>query len=296
MARKYVLLVDDVDGPLWKLAPELKSFDFRVVVASETERVIAFVKAAPRLSMVVVNESVVDGSADSLLREIKALEPTLPVVWIANADVPSALSESVPDAMLKEPVSVAALQEVVAKILREHFYPSNLVDELVHGLTSALQAFSANVVAGAPYLASSTSTLSEVNALITFSGHRAAGHLMIGCSVISGRHLFSRMFPGQEPSLPDVEDLVGEICNQALGSLKAFFVGHASTLDMGTPRFIRAESGSMRYEARRPCLGLDVRDGDIAFTVDFHFERFDPETVREETPERLIASGAFQVL
>ena len=71
--------------------------------------------------MVVVNESVVDGSADSLLREIKALEPTLPVVWIANADVPSALSESVPDAMLKEPVSVAALGEVVAKILREHF-------------------------------------------------------------------------------------------------------------------------------------------------------------------------------
>ena len=44
--------------------------------------------------------------------------------------------------------------------------------KLVHGLTSALQAFSANVIAGAPYLASSTSTLSEVNALITFSGHR----------------------------------------------------------------------------------------------------------------------------
>ncbi|HEX3776601.1 MAG TPA: chemotaxis protein CheX [Polyangiaceae bacterium] len=296
MARKYVLLVDDVDGPLWKLAPELKSFDFRVVVASEAERALVFVKAAPRLSLVVVNESVVEGSADVLLREIKTLEPTLPVIWIGNAGSANAPSEQAPDAVLNEPVSVASLQEVVSKMLREHFYPSNLVEELVRGLTGAMQAFSANVVAGAPYLASSTSTLSEVNALITFTGHRAAGHLMIGCSVSSGKDLFSRMFPGQEPSLPDVEDLVGEICNQALGSLKAFFVGHASTLDMGTPRFIRAESGSIRYEARRPCLGLEVQDGDISFAVDFHFERFDPETVREQTPERLIESGAFKVL
>jgi CheY-specific phosphatase CheX len=166
----------------------------------------------------------------------------------------------------------------------------------LRGLTGALQAFSANGVPGAPYLASSTSTLSEVNALITFTGHRAAGHLMIGCSASAGKQLFSRMFPGQEPSLPDIEDLVGEICNQALGSLKAFFVGHSSTLDMGTPRFIRAESGSIRYEARRPCLGLELRDGDLTFAVDFHFERFDPETVRAETPERLIESGAFKVL
>ena len=120
---------------------------------------------------------------------------------------------------------------------------------------------------------------------------------MIGCSVISGRHLFSRMFPGQRTQLAGRQVLVGEILQS--GSRLAQSVLRRPRVDArhwGTPRFIRAESGA--YATKRAVhASASSRDGiAIAFTVDFHFERFDPGDSSRRDSRAAHRVRSFQVL
>jgi hypothetical protein len=57
-----------------------------------------------------------------------------------------------------------------------------------------------------------------------------------------------------------LEDLVGELCNQILGRINAFFATRGVSVSQGTPMFIRAPGSTLRYPGRRPSFAVTLAE------------------------------------
>jgi CheY-specific phosphatase CheX len=285
--QKYVLLVDRADGPLAVLAPALKRLDFRVILLPSVELAIEFVRAFPKLAMVVVNPAL-GGSDETLYTSIRALQPPMPVITVeggpTHLDDPLLLS--VPESI--SPDDFCALAETA---LRQHFYPQELVRELVEAATEALGSFGDYFSAGDPFLRANGSQLAPVSSVISFTGERLAGHLVVGSTEQYLKSAYLRMFPGDDtPELSAIVDFLGEISNRTLGRLKSYFESRGVSFLLGVPLGIHGSVALLKASAA-PSLGLDLEGLGGRLFVEFCFERFNPDELGTSKAVELLESG-----
>jgi CheY-specific phosphatase CheX len=113
-------------------------------------------------------------------------------------------------------------------------------------------------VAGGAFLVPNKSGLSDLSAVIPFSGG-VSGHLMVGMTKAHAEVLHRTMLPSvRSIRMEGLEDLVGEICNQILGRINAFFATRGVSVQHGTPIFIRAAGSTLRYPGRQPSFAVTL--------------------------------------
>jgi len=292
---KQVLVVDRAGGSLSSVMDELDQLGFRVVWVTSFAAALDFVEVSPKVSLVIGSASAADDGGQEFLEQLKRVRPSLPVIWGAKPGPASKDSRRLtPDSLIPEPFRADVLRGAVSGLLAEHFYPPAIANAVKTAASEALSTLGDFRVDGDSFLSANRSAFSDLAAIIAFSGG-ASGHLLIGMSEDHARILYRQFAPSVRSAAIDrLEDLVGELCNQVLGRVNAFFARRGVSIQQGTPMFIRAAGSTMRYDGRRPSFCVELARTDVRLSLEYYLADFDPVKVRAAPTERVMELGEVQ--
>ena len=151
-------------------------------------------------------------------------------------------------------------------------------------------------VEGGAFLIPNQTALSDLSAIIAFSGE-ASGYLLVGATSEHAAALYQRFLPGARSVPVDrLEDLVGEICNRILGRINAFFAQHATSIQQTTPIFIRAAGSTMRYPGRHPSFGVQLTRGDARVCLEYYLADFNKSKLQSRATNDVLSMGEIRYL
>ena len=294
---RQVLVVGDADSALTPVLEELDRLGFRVVWVPTPPAALDFVTVSPRLSLVVVSAAAADIGGKEFLAGVKQMRPSLRIIWGMRADMPRIRKRRPAlDSVIPEPIQPETLRETVSTLLAECFYPSSIATAVKDAALEILGALADFRIVGDAFLVPNQSSLSEFSSIIVFSGE-AAGHLMLSMSGVDAGALYRRMLPGAAAiSVDRLEDLVGELCNQILGRINAFFAQYSIAVQQTTPIFIRSAGNSMYYAGRHPSFGVQLSSGSASALLEYYLADFDKSKLLIGSEEQVMSAGEVRFL
>jgi CheY-specific phosphatase CheX len=288
--KKYVMLVDQDGGPLARLVPRLRELDFRVLRVPDVAGAVEFVKAFPKLSMVAINDTGNSEQNRHLLGSMRQLQPDLPLLW--HGPALSLPEGEVAQLLPHDGITAGDLVASAERLLSQHFYPPDFATYLADAALAAFAGFGAHASSVDPFLKASRTRLSELNAVIAFSGHDIAGHI-----VVSGRrsvvaqvhmHLFGDASPPADEALVD---LLGECSNRIIGKVLNYFEKQGRPFTFGLPLFLVGTQTVMWQGSPRPSLALEFEGVYGSLFAELCLDAFDPVPEAPELPSQLLQSG-----
>lgn len=271
--KTYVLLVDKPSGPLSVLADELKRLEFRVALVPKKEAALDFMQRFSKLGLVVIDAR---GKPDylELGARARALHPGLPVVTLDEQGCSVQLAEK--SWAIAGDVSGKELQRQVAEALREQTYPDSVLSALSFSIEEALAGFSTHVVTGHAYLRATRGMVTELTALLPFSGTRLSGYLAVGADRPTAARLHQALFPdAPEPEEEDLTDLLGEVCNRAIGRFHELFESCNLSFNFGVSLYLTGKS-ELRVSQDHPALVLEFEGPPGAVVVELFLDGLVP--------------------
>ena len=296
---KQVLVVDSADGPLQVVMEELSDLGFRVIWTPTLNAALEFMAARPRLSLIVASSAATKHGGLEFLARVRDFAPDVRIIWGVNAEGTtgpiSGRGATSPDSLIPEPFRGDELRSAISELLAEHFYPPSIAAAIKSAALEVLGSVGFEVEGGA-FLVANQTALSNLSAVITFSGD-VSGHLMVGLTSEDARALYQAFLPGARPARIDrMEDLVGELCNQILGRINSFFIERSISIRHGTPIFIRANGSTLRYPGRQPSFAVTLVRGDTHVALEYYLANFDRAQLQAPVNTRILKLGEVRYL
>jgi len=273
VVKKYVLLVGAREGELVDSANELKELGYEVARTNDFPAALKAIATLDRLSLVVVDCATTQEDYESFLASVRSLHPQLPVLWLTN-------TRDVVTAFLKQPTATlpesdrAGLRQQAARLLRDEFYSSELVHEICDVAQEVLAEFGLKTERSEPYIKSNLTLLSDVNALIGFSGEGLSGHLILSATADDASAVYRKFTAGDAtPQYDDLEDLMGEVTNRVLGRIKRVFESRGLSFKLRPPSFIRGPQARYRNKAGCPSLAIEFSEQGGLLRLEFCIDR-----------------------
>lgn len=293
--RKVVLVVDPGNASLAGVMDELDDLGFRVVWVPALASALEFLKRGSQCSLVIASAAAGTLGGEVFASEVRHIEPTLRIIWgVRPGSSPEATAPSQRrglDSLIPEPFRGDELREAISELLAEHFYPPEVADAVKAAAVAILRFARPFEVEGGAFLVAEQSVLRDISALIPFSG-TASGHLMIGVTREDAESLYRSYVPGgRPPRLDNLEDLVGELCNQILGRINVFLVERSFTINHATPIFIRSSGSGVRYPGRHPSFAVTLSDGQARVGLEYCLVAFDRSKLDTPIGSRVLSHG-----
>ncbi len=295
---KQVLVVDTPNGTLAFVMEELNDLGFRVIWVPTLVAALEFIEARPNLSLIVASSAATKIGGLEFLARVRDFAPGVRIIWGAKSDAvelatPSSAS---PDSLLPEPFREGELRSAISELLAEHFYPPAIADAVKAAALEVLGNIGGFEVEGGAFLVANQTALSDLSAVIPFAGG-VSGHLMVGLTNQDARALYQAFLPGVHPIRIDrMEDLVGELCNQMLGRINAFFTERSVSIQHGTPIFIRAAGSTLRYPGRQPSFAVTLKRGETRVALEYYLAHFDRAQLQAPVTTRVLRLGEIRYL
>ena len=291
--KKYVVLFDTRSGPLAALAPALKRLDFLVALVPQADAAANFVTRFPKLGLIAINAL---GSPErrAVAHQAREIHPRLPVVVLGE----EGCEVFTGDKYWKQAGTITApqLQQHVSDALRERSYPAPVLGALTAALEETLAGLKCPMVAGQAYLRATRGMPSEMTALLPFSGTRISGYLAIGADARTARNLHTTLFPeAQAPGEDDLTDLLGEVCNRAIGRFHEFFERRELSFNFGVSLYLVGTS-RLRAAQAHPALMMDFESPHGQLLVELFLEGLTPVPQDVNTSDPQAAPGEFVLL
>jgi CheY-specific phosphatase CheX len=227
---------------------------------------------------------------------VRSLHPQLPVLWLTN-------TREVVTAFLKQPTAAlpdndrAGLREHAARLLRDEFYASDLVHEISDVSQEVLSEFGLKTGRSEPYIKSNLTLLSDVNALIGFSGEGLSGHLILSASTDDASAVYRKLEPNvAQPQYDDLEDLLGEVTNRVLGKIKRVFETRGLSFKLRPPSFIRGPQARYRNKAGCPSLAIEFSEEGGLLRLEFCIDRMNAPSLVSQSDLSFMDSGEITFL
>jgi CheY-specific phosphatase CheX/CheY-like chemotaxis protein len=301
---KQVLVVDPAAGTLGGVMEELDDLGFRVIWVPSLAAAIQFLEARPNLSLIIASAASGQMGGLDFLARVHQIAPNLRIIWGAHPDEPKGPSSTRsdngkgPDSIIPEPFRSDDLRSAIAELLAEHFYPKAIAEAVKTAALEVLGPIREFKVEGGAFLVANQTALSDMSAVIPFGGG-VSGHLMVGMTRAHAEILYRAFLPGiRSVRIDRMEDLVGELCNQVLGRINAFFAQHAVSIQHGTPIFIRAAGSTLRYPGRHPSFAVSlVEPKDQArVSLEYYLAEFDRSKLQAPAANRVLPLGEIRYL
>lgn len=297
---KQVLVVDTASGALGFVMEELNELGFRVIWVPTLAAALEFIEARPALSLIIASSAATKVGGLPFLARVRDFAPDVRIIWGAAPDSPSGPVSgprgASPDSLLPEPFRGDELRSAISDLLAEHFYPKPIQEAVERAALEVLGNVPGLEVEGGAFLVANQTALSDLSSVIPFSG-AASGHLMVGLSNESARKIYELLLPGVRSLRIDrMEDLVGEVCNQILGRINAFFTERSVFIQHGTPIFIRAAGSTLRYPGRQPSFALTLARGETRVSLEYYLSHFDRKQLQAPVNTRVLRLGEVRYL
>jgi CheY-specific phosphatase CheX len=276
-----MLIVGMPGGRLTRIAEPLKLLGYQILQVPALDPALQLVENFPHLSLVMIEEEIAMQGGRTFVASSKENHPNLPIVWACAGESSKVVFEHVtPDIILARDFEISEFEEKTATLLCEHYYPAIVTQELVDcGNVILGTSFGCDTSLSGPALKTTQTLFGDTNALITFSGERISGHLVVSANHSHLAKMYERNMGEELDKITREEagDLAGEIANQVLGRFKNFFEAHSSKpFALGLPIVIYGTKVSIGYSTRRPTLILGFQEEPGTIYIDFGFEVFDP--------------------
>jgi len=300
ISDKQVLVVDSAAGALEPVMEELNELGFRVIWTPTLTAALDFMSARPRLSLIIASSSATKVGGLEFLARVRDFAPDVRIIWGVDPDaaVPPTSTrggKAAPDSLMPQPFRGDELRNAISELLAEHFYPPAIADAIKNAALEVLGSAGFEVEGGA-FLVANQTALSNLSAVITFSGG-VSGHLMVGLTSEDARALYQAFVPGGRPARVDrMEDLVGELCNQILGRINSFFIERSVSIQHGTPIFIRAAGSTLRYPGRQPSFAVTLKRGETRVALEYYLADFDRSKLQAPVNTRILKLGEVRYL
>lgn len=255
--EKYILLVDDEAGPLARLTGRLQELDFRVLRVPDASAAIEFVRAFPKLSMVVVRNNLDVEESRQLLAGIREAQPDLPLLWHGATDSlpPGERAEVLP----YESLTAGDLLAAAERLLCQHLYPPALRAFLSEVSLSALSCFGAHATSVEPFLKANRARLAELSAVLTFAGAETTGHVVVSAPRAVVSAAYKRLFGDRAPADDDaLVDVLGECGNHIIGGVAAYFEKRGQPVNFGVPLYVTGADCMLWQGAHRPAVVVEL--------------------------------------
>ena len=294
---KQVLVVDTPNGALGFVMEELNELGFRVIWVPTLSSALEFIEARPSLALIVASSAATKIGGLEFLARVRDFAPGVRIIWGAKPDAPAAQPAAAsPDSLLPEPFREGELRTAISELLAEHFYPPAIAEAVKASALEVLGNIGGFKVEGGAFLVANQTALSDLTAVIPFAGG-VSGHLMVGLTNQDARALYQAVLPGVHPIRVDrMEDLVGELCNQMLGRINAFFTERSVSIQHGTPIFIRAAGSTLRYPGRQPSFAVTLKRGETRVALEYYLAHFDRGKLQAPITTRVLRLGEIRYL
>lgn len=297
---KQVLVVDSANGALSFVMEELNDLGFRVIWVPTLAAALEFIEARPSLSLIVASSAATKVGGLEFLARVRDFAPDVRIIWGAKGEAPSAApaptNRNSPDSLLPEPVRPDELRSAISELLAEHFYPPAIAEAVKRASLEVLGAVPGFQIEGGAFLVANQTALSDLSAVIPFTGG-VSGHLMVGLTNEDARAVYQAFLPGVRPIRIDrMEDLVGELCNQILGRINAFFNERSVSIQHGTPIFIRAAGSTLRYPGRQPSFAVTLVRENTRVALEYYLAHFDRAKLQAPVNTRVLRLGEIRYL
>jgi CheY-specific phosphatase CheX len=288
----HVLVVDRAEGALQGVMEELDLLGFHAVWVPTLSAALMFIKASPKLSLVIASAAAAADGGPEFLVEVRNIRPSLRIICGTRRQSPGNPPHGpAPDSLLPEPFRSDALRGAVSVLLAEQFYPKAVADAIMAAALEVLGTLGEFRIEGGAFLVANQTALSDLSSIIAFSGD-ASGHLMVGMASEHARMLYQRLLVGaRRAPAGHLEDMVGELCNQILGRINAFLAEHAFAIQQTTPIFIRSAGSTMRFPGRHPSFGVQLARGDARVSLEYYLAEFDGSKLASDTGTESLRMG-----
>ncbi len=276
--RIYAAIVEPSDGDMGRLADDLVAFGIYVIGQGETIDVVSVFDEAPKLSLLLVDDSIGTHVGGAVIAHAKFLRPDVPVLWISSGDVTLAGFRHVaPDAVVARPVALTTLASIAAARLRASWYGSALVEALAASVDETFRTtFGMSVDFTDAFLKASASTAGPVHAVVPFASATSSGRLALSGPERGFVSIYRAMIPeGAEPSLDLLRDVAAEVLNRLYGRYKEWSCGHGVLPHAGTPTCMAHDDFLRRYRGGQPAVGLEFETGGGTFLFELSLDHFD---------------------
>lgn len=296
--RLRVLVVAGADEDPQAIIDQLDSLGFGVVWVPDAGAALAFLRRSPTPCLVVAGEPLRQFEEVDFVASVQRIVPGIHVITGVHTTTHQLLSAG---GQARRSVSELPcndeLRRKVAELLAERLYPHIVASAVQSAALEVLGAIRDFRLESGAFLQADRAALSEVSAVIPFGG-QLTGHLMVGMTRLSAQALHHVCVPQvASVRLDQMEDLVGELCNQILGRINAFFARHAVSLRLNTPTFIRAAEVVPRFPSGRPSFSVSLVDADdeARVSLEYYLENFEPEQLHAPVSSRALAAGEVQL-
>lgn len=293
--EKHLVLITPRAGDV--IAQELSRGEFKVWAVPTFDAAMALVRGYHKLCLVVIDGAIELEHAEQFFRNSFSCQHSLPIIWISDSSSDfSRVVERVPLGPRYYSKNVPSSQELI-KLLNNNLRSSSYNDEFVTCLTSSavqsLKGFRMVAEPHSAYLSACRVHLSELNAVLSFSGQQAAGHLIVRGSGTLMHRSTERILKHLETPVTQAQlaDMLGELANRILGLTLAFFEKRGTPVQFGLPVYVDGHSGPVWDERHVSTLGIEFRSPDGTLTVECSLAKLgEPTTSNSSRIQQLLDS------
>jgi CheY-specific phosphatase CheX len=255
--RRYTAIVDREDGPLIGLALELRRLGYRSIHLPRLEAWRELMTRFPKLCWAALNAELFSGAEQAVLEQTRRALPDIPILWLAPAE-----AQLPDDNLLRHAHTPPTISEVVSFVdcaLHSRYYDELLVELLQQASERCLSSLGAFSTLREPFIKVGGARLAGLSAVISFSGKRAAGHLLVSCSASLAQAAVDHLRGSMADALDEVSatDLLAEVCNRILGMLMSYFDAVSAPVSFGLPLMLDTDDGARWDPGRTPTLALE---------------------------------------
>lgn len=138
-----------------------------------------------------------------------------------------------------------------------------------------------------------------ITGLIGFTSPGYVGSLALSVNIAYVKGLAEAIFPEMEMTLDKnaAADIVGEMCNQVLGSVKSKFLKMGHQITLGLPEVIMGKNHTILHKVKNPVLFIPIGKDTMGCDVEFCLDKREIEIVEEtETTEDVQHEGGTVLL
>ena len=278
--NKYALIFDSIEGRVAKLAESLKQMNFKLVIASEPEKLINTITRSNQISAVLIcSDYCFDNDyGPKIIEQVNDANPRLTTIWFDGKKKKKTKFENAkPKVIIEYLDSKNLMIQALSKKVLGHIYPQDRLDSFTDACEKFLRrSFKMYASPRTPFLRSSNKLFCNTFSMTFIQGDHLNGQIIVSTPYRFAADLYRRVSGTSEVSRNKVWDVMSEICNLVVGNFKSCFTDGISC-KISIPTTFHSKNMEIIPKYCQPSLVIPFDEGPDTIFMEFNLDTFDPE-------------------
>jgi CheY-specific phosphatase CheX len=293
--RKEILVINDEQSTIEPLLSRFNELSMNQTYLPGKPWVVDLISNSPAFALVFLEGTDIDQDlASKYFRSLDEKDNKTPLVWLSGEQTGEpCVGSRRPDASIRLPFSLSAVQSTVNRLLVTRFFPDVVRNLFTESCTHTMaESFATHVKDIQHYLKADAMSLAPVSAMVSFVGESCQGCVTVSGAAEIFEACHHRLLGDSGLAQPAPSSIAGEICNQVTGHFKTALSAYGLSLRHSFPILVNAHPLSLTYGGPgRLSLVQSLTDGKGDLYIELCFDVFDLMGLSECNEVDSVSSG-----